>query len=156
MAGLKRPGRIRALVMHATKFFWKESSVVSMIATFNPATILEKSPRYAQSLQTNHAGIYGNNYWQALLSAATRFVKTMPEQVPTIKQAALADFPILVSVGDHDKLVTLDETTLLFHSLPKGELLVLPATHHPINSVRLDSFLPLIQDFLDRAVRPET
>ena len=156
LAGLKRPGCIRALVMHATKFFWDEASISAMVADLNPDTVLEKTPRFALALQKGHAAIYGHDYWRVLLSTAARFIKTMPEQGPTIEQAVEADFPILVSVGDSDQLVLLDEAIRLVRALPKGELLVLPATRHPFQSVRLDPFLPVLLDFLERACKPET
>jgi pimeloyl-ACP methyl ester carboxylesterase len=156
LAGLKRPERITALVMHATKFFWNEASISDMIASLNPDTILEKTPRYAQSLQNDHDAVYGHDYWRVLLGAAARFVKTMPNQGPTIEQAANANFPILVSVGDRDQMVPLDEAIQLIRSLPKGEMLVLPATDHPFQHVQLDVFLPVIMDFLERASKPET
>ena len=127
-----------------------------MVAGLNSDTILEKTPCYAQSLKKDHAAVYGHDYWQELLSVATRFIKTMPEQGPTIKQAIEVDFPILVSLGDSDQLITLDEAIRLFRALRKGELLVLPATRHPFQRVRLDSFLPVLLDFLKRANKTET
>ena len=151
MAGLKRPGRVKALVMHAVKFFWDEASIAAMVADLNPNTILEKIPKYAQQLQENHAAVYGLEYWITLLSTAADFVKTMPEQGPTIEQAAGADFPVLVSVGDHDQLISLEEVIRLAHALPQGELAVLPATPHPFQRVRIDSFLPILIDFLKRS-----
>lgn len=156
LAGLKRPGRIRALVMHATKFFWNEASISAMAADLNPDTIMEKNPRYARLLQKEHAAVYGHEYWQALLSTAGLFVRTMPEQGPTVEQAAKADFPVLVSVGDRDQLIPADEAILLFRSLPKGELLVLPATGHPLQHVRIAPFLAALTDFLERAFKLET
>jgi pimeloyl-ACP methyl ester carboxylesterase len=75
----------------------------------------------------------------------------MPGQGPTIEQAAGANFPVLVSVGDRDQLVSLVEAIRLARVLPKGELAVLPATPHPFQRVRVDSFLPLILDFLERS-----
>jgi pimeloyl-ACP methyl ester carboxylesterase len=156
MAGLKRPGHIQALVMHATKFFWDEISVSTMVANLDSHNILEKTPRYAQVLRRNHSSIYGDQYWQELLGIAARFVRTMPEQGPTLQQAAGADFPILVSVGDRDHLITLEEASRLVRALPKSELLVMPATRHPFQSVRLESFLPIVIDFLERSLKPNT
>ena len=156
LAGLKRPGRIRALVMHSTKFFWDEASVSAMVADLNPDNVLEKTPRYAQALQKDHAAIYGHDYWRVLLSNVARFIRTMPEQEPTIEQAGEADFPILVSVGDHDQLIPLEEAIRLARALSKGELLVLPATGHPLQRVQLDPFLPVILDFLERVFKSET
>jgi pimeloyl-ACP methyl ester carboxylesterase len=150
LAGLKYPGRIRALVMHATKFFWDETSITAMIADLNPDVIFEKIPRYAQALQKRHEYIYGPDYWKQLLEFAARFVKTMSEDAPRIGQAAKADFPVLVSVGDSDLLVKLEEAIKLVRAIPKSELLVIPATRHPFQFVREISFLPIVLDFLGR------
>jgi pimeloyl-ACP methyl ester carboxylesterase len=155
VAGLKRPGRIKALVMHAVKFFWNEASISSMVASLDPTTILEKTPKYAQELKENHAAIYGPGYWRTLLSTAAELIKTMPEQGPTIEQASGANFPVLVAVGDHDQLVSLEEAIRLVRVLPKGELAVLPATPHPWQRVRVDTFLPIILDFLERSDKQE-
>lgn len=152
IAGLKQPGRIQALVMHATKFFWDEASVSAMMTSLNAGNILAKNPRSAQSLQQNHTAVYGNNYWQDLVGIAARFVQTMPTRAPTLSQAAVANFPILVSAGDHDHLVTHEEAIRLFRALPHGELLILPATRHPFQSVPMDSFVPVVLNFLQRAL----
>lgn len=153
LAGLKRPGRIRALIMHSTKFFWNEASMSAMHTDLNPDTLMEKTPRYAQLLQREHAAIYGDKYWRELLDTAVRFINTMPEEGLTIGQATRANFPILVSIGDRDQMVPIDEAIQLVHSLPKGELFVIPATDHPFQHVRPDTFLPVIMDFLERALK---
>jgi pimeloyl-ACP methyl ester carboxylesterase len=155
-AGLKQPGHISALVMHGTKFFWDEASLSSMAASFDPETILKKSPRYAQSLQQNHSALYGNDYWKDLLKISVPFLRTMPEKAPNLKQASQADFPVMVSVGDRDQLITLEEAVRLFRSLPKGELLVLPSARHQLNSVQLEAFIPVVLNFFERALNPKT
>ena len=155
-AGLKRPGRIKALVMHAVKFFWDDAAIAAMVADLNPDTIIEKIPKYAQQLKENHTAVYGPEYWMTLLGTAADLVKTMPEQGPTVERAAGANFPVLVSVGDHDQLVSLEEVIRLARVLPQGELAVLPATPHPFQRVRIDTFLPILSDFLERSDKPET
>jgi pimeloyl-ACP methyl ester carboxylesterase len=152
LAGLKQPGRIQSLVMHATKFFWDEKSINTMLANLDPEAAMKRSPRYTESLRKNHAAVYGDDYWQTLLRTASAFIKTMPEEAPNIKQAAAAAFPVLVSVGDHDQLIPIEEAAALYRALPKGELMVLPATRHPFQTVRLDSFVPAVYDFLGRAL----
>ncbi len=156
VAGLKRPGRIKALIMHAVKYFWDEASISNMVASLNPVAILKEHPQYARALRESHGTVYGSEYWRTLLGMAANLIRTMPEQGPTIEQAAGADFPILVSVGDHDQLISLEEVIRLVRALPKGELAVLPATPHPFQRVRLDSFLPIILDFLERSNKQET
>jgi pimeloyl-ACP methyl ester carboxylesterase len=156
IAGLKQPGRITALIMHATKFFWDATSVSAMAASLNADNMRAKNPRSAQALQQNHAAVYGDKYWQELVGIAARFVQTMPAQAPTLPQAAAANFPILVSAGDHDHLVTLEEAVRLFRALPGGELLILPATRRPFQSVQSDAFLPVVFNFLQRSLKPNS
>jgi pimeloyl-ACP methyl ester carboxylesterase len=148
LAGIKYPGRIRALVMHATKFFWDAASISNMVADMQPEIILQKSPRYANNLQMIHRAIYGDNYWQTLLRAAARFVPAMPETAPNLDMAAGVEFPVLVSVGSHDKLVGLEEAVRLYRAFPKGELLVIPGVRHSIQRVAPATFIPVVDEFL--------
>jgi len=151
VAGLKRPNRIKALVMHAVKFFWDEASISAMVTNLDPAAILKEHPRYAEALRDSHGTVYGSEYWRTLLNAAADLIGTIREQGPTLEQAAGADFPVLVSVGDKDQLISLEEVIRLARALPKGELAVFPGTPHPFQRVRVDSFLPVIFDFLERS-----
>jgi pimeloyl-ACP methyl ester carboxylesterase len=156
VAGLKRPSRVKALAMHAVKFFWDEASISDMVAELNPDTIYEKHPRFAKALQEGHGDVYRPGYWQTLVVTASDLIRAIREQGPTIVQAAGAPFPVLVSVGDRDHLISLDEVIRLVRAFPQGELAVLPATPHPFTRVRADSFLPIVLDFLDRSNRRET
>jgi pimeloyl-ACP methyl ester carboxylesterase len=150
LAGLQQPGRVKALIMHATKFFWDGDAVESMAAGLNPAELESRYPCQAQNLQFYHCRVYGQDYWKTLMQTAAEFVRTMPQTAPAIEQAAQADFPILISVGSRDTLVTVPEALRLYQALPHSELLVLPFARHPINSINLDTFLPVIQQFLNR------
>ena len=147
MAGLKRKGSIRALVMHATKMFWDKSSIEAVISRFDPQTILAKVPRYAELLQHVH----GQDRWQILLSEAAAYMQTEAPLVSPLEEAICADFPVLVSVGDRDELVPIDEAARFCHGLPKGELLVMPSTRHAFDSVHEKIFVPAMLDFFKRA-----
>ena len=43
--------------------------------------------------------------------------------------------PVLLMLGDRDKMVPLDETVEVYKSLPKAQLAILPNTAHPIEMV---------------------
>jgi pimeloyl-ACP methyl ester carboxylesterase len=69
---------------------------------------------------------------------------------------------VLVDIEDglaalylHDAVAVavIDEGGRLVRSLPKGELLVIPAMDHLFQHVRPDAFLPVIMDFLERALK---
>jgi hypothetical protein len=50
-------------------------------------------------------------------------------------------------VGDRDELVILPEAFRLSRALPKGALIVLPNTHHPLQTVHLTPLLPMMLAF---------
>jgi pimeloyl-ACP methyl ester carboxylesterase len=60
------------------------------------------------------------------------------------KQKALTDadlaqieIPVLVSVGDRDPMVSLEETVVVSKQLQNGALLVLPHTVHPLEKISI-------------------
>jgi pimeloyl-ACP methyl ester carboxylesterase len=57
--------------------------------------------------------------------------------------------PVLVVVGDHEG-VPIEETTRIFHAIPKAELCILPGTGHATFQSRPDWLNPILLDFLDR------
>ena len=148
MAGLESPGRIRALVMHSSKIFWDKAAVDATLGKLDPDRIIAKVPRYAELLQR----IHGPERWRGLLAEAAAHLKTMLPEALTLEEARRADLPILVSTGDRDELVSVDEAVRFYRVLPRGELLVMPNTHHSFSSVRPEVFVPAMRDFFQRAV----
>lgn len=146
MAGIKYPGRVKALIMHATKIYWDESTIKSMIEKMDPDKILTEDPKFAEMLQKIHG-----ERWRNLLREAASFMKNKKPESLSEEYLRHADFPVLVSVGDRDNLIPLEEAVRFYRSLPKGELLIMPNTRHSIKSVREDIFVPLILDFFRRA-----
>ena len=50
----------------------------------------------------------------------------------------LIENEVLVSVGDRDSMVTIDETVDVYKKLKKGSLLVLPDTPHPVEKININ------------------
>ncbi len=50
-------------------------------------------------------------------------------------------------IGDKDNMVTLEESTEVYRSLPNAKLAVLPDTKHPMDKVRPNLLLSLMKDF---------
>lgn len=58
--------------------------------------------------------------------------------------------PILLLVGDKDKMVTIEETVNVYRQLSNAYLGVLPNTPHLIEQVNHESIVYEIKQFMDR------
>ncbi|MEM2272706.1 MAG: alpha/beta hydrolase [Candidatus Bathyarchaeia archaeon] len=148
MAGIRHPGRVKALVMHASKIYWDENAVRSIIDKMDPDRIVSEDPKFAETLQKLHG-----KRWRNLLKEAASFMQNKGSKTLSEEYIKRADFPVLVSVGDRDGLIPVEEAVRFYRSLPKGELLIMPSTGHNIRSVREDIFIPVVLDFFKRATQ---
>lgn len=54
MVGIQHPSRVKALVMHASKIYWDENTVQSMINKMDPDRILIEDPKFTEALKKLH------------------------------------------------------------------------------------------------------
>ena len=148
VAGIRYPGRVRALVMHASKIYWDENAIRSMVGKMDLDRILAEDPGVAEALQKLHG-----NRWRKLLKEAASFIQNKGGKTLSREDLEHANFPVLVSVGDRDDLIPVEEAVRFYRSLPKGELLIMPNTNHSIRSVREDIFVPAVLDFFKQATQ---
>ena len=68
---------------------------------------------------------------------------------PALPLTALAEIqqPVLISVGDKDNMVTLEETIAAYRSIKNGQLLVLPQTQHPFEKVNMERIAGEIKSY---------
>ncbi|MCI0396881.1 MAG: alpha/beta hydrolase [Chloroflexi bacterium] len=143
MLHLHQPRRVATLLMHATKFYWTKDAVTNMRKQLDPDTMSARVPAYANQLAQEHGG----SRWRMLVRQAADLVGYISEQGITEGMASRSQCPVLVSVGDRDELIPLQEAQRLSRVFPQGELLVLPGVRHPFPSVRLVPLLPMLQEF---------
>jgi predicted esterase len=75
----------------------------------------------------------------------------MPAEGLTETSLKLADFPVLVSVGDSDEMISRNEAEQLASALPIGTLRVLLNTRHPMPKVDTKVFLDIAMPFVTSA-----
>ena len=143
MMHLRHPKRITTLLMHATKFYWTAVSVAKMRQQLNPDTISEKVPNYANQLALEH----GASRWRPLVRQASDIVAFIVQNGLTEGMVGHAQCPVLISVGDRDELIPLQEALRLSRAAPNGALVVLPDVRHPFLTVNLIPLLPTMQAF---------
>lgn len=143
LLAINQPRRVATLLMHATKFYWTPDAAAKMRQQLDPEVMAEKVPTYANQLVQEHGG----RQWRVLVRQAAELTASLVEGGLAERDLKNAQCPVLVSVGDRDELVLLPEAFRLSRALPHGELLVLPNTKHPLQTVKLVPLLPMMQSF---------
>ncbi len=126
------PEIINKIITLATKFNWDETIAANETKMLNAAKIEEKLPDFAAALQKRHAP----NNWKTVLEKTAAMLIEMGKDNPLkAGDYPTIQHPVLLMLGDRDKMVTLDETVAVYKNLPKAQLAILPNTAHPIEMV---------------------
>lgn len=138
------PGIVERLFTLATKINWNPENAKKDASLLNPAIISEKVPKYAAALSAMH----GEN-WDLLMEKTAEMMRGLGNN-PTLKEGDFEgiEIPVLVSVGDKDNMVSLEETIGVYRKLPQAQLLVLPNTQHPIERVNAAGLARHIKNLL--------
>ena len=143
---LYRPRLVNTLLMHATKFYWTEQAAADMRRQLNPDHVAERAPAYANRLSAEH----GANRWRPLIRQAADLAGYLAQNPLSEAAAGRAQAPIIVSTGDRDELVPVQEAYRLSRAFENGSLLVLPGVHHPFKTLKLTPLLPVMETFHQR------
>lgn len=148
------PGLVRRLVISGANLKpGLPPEEVQKRAQWPKEMIAEKAKQMAEKLPPSFRPDYqkvspdGADHWWTLLAKSyllwlTPVVAT-PEELKTIR------IPVLVMAGDHD-FTSIEDTALIYRSLPAGQLAILPGTGHGTFSVRPELANLITREFLER------
>lgn len=138
------PERIEKVITLATKFHWDELTAQKEVRMLDADKIEAKIPAFATELKKRHAPVN----WKSVLNETSEMLLKMgkdnplkPNDYSTIKT------PILILLGDNDKMVTLEETIAVNELLPNSRLEILANTSHPLEQVDAEMLASYIRDF---------
>ena len=139
------PGKIGRIFTTATKFNWTYESSLKESKLLNPETIIGKIPAFAKELEQRHSP----QDWKVVLNKTAEMMINLGND-PELNSEDFEsiDNEILLSVGDRDNMVTIEETVDVYRKLKKGSLLVIPDTHHPIEKISVERLNFEIINFL--------
>jgi pimeloyl-ACP methyl ester carboxylesterase len=141
-----RPEKINKLVTLATKFAWDRVIAEKEIKMLNAERIEEKIPAFAAILRERH---HPQN-WKSVLERTADMLSAMGDDNPLkAEDYATINLPVLLMLGDRDKMVSLEETLTVYRKLPAAQLSILPNTPHPIEQVSVSRLAFEIQTFLE-------
>lgn len=139
---MQSPENINSIITLGTKFDWTEEQALKESKMLNPDVILEKVPKYAQLLESQHG-----KKWKELLPAIASLMVDLGKNPPLKNNLADINIPVQIMVGDQDNMVTIEESIGVYRSLPNAKLAVLPDTKHPMDKVRPSLLLDVMKDF---------
>jgi pimeloyl-ACP methyl ester carboxylesterase len=138
------PEKVEKLYTLATKLNWTIEGSIKEAAMLNPTKIKEKVPKYALALEQLH----GSN-WEILMKKTATMMLHLGEN-PAISESDYEEIkvPVLISVGDKDAMVSIEESVFAFRKIPNGMFYVMPNTIHPIEKVAVNQVAHQIKNFI--------
>jgi pimeloyl-ACP methyl ester carboxylesterase len=143
---LKHPNRVVGLWLHAVKFYWSGEEAETIASDLDLAVLEESKPEWLATLREMH----GAEKLEAMLPWLNKIISGLPDSGLTEMELEDLETPIMVSVGDRDQLIPVNEAVDLYRALRRGQLSIFPDTYHPISSLRDHVFLPVFKDFMNR------
>lgn len=139
------PHRIKKVVTLATKYSWDEAIAAREVRMLDPEKTAEKVPEFATSLRQLHHPVD----WKLVMVRTAEMMLAMGRDNPLKPlDYPLITHPVLLLLGDRDKMVSLEETLAVYKALPQAQLGILPATPHPIGAADCGLLSSLIIRFV--------
>lgn len=137
------PLRVGKIMTLATKFRWTPETAAQETRLLDADKIQEKVPQYAAALNQLHG-----DKWRDVLAATAEMMQHLGEAPPlTDERLQTIKNSVRISLGDRDKMVTLDETVHVYRQLSNAEFQVFPSTPHPINQVEMSMLAEAINAY---------
>lgn len=141
----QHPERIHKIFTLATKFLWTPAIAEQETKMLNADKIAEKIPAFAQALEKRHQP----NDWKKLLTKTAQLMTGLGNHTPLKDEDfEKMDVPVLISIGDKDNMVTLEETIHAYRKIKNSNFTVFPKTQHPIEKVNTEKLAREIEAFM--------
>ncbi len=143
----RKPQLFAGLITLATKFNWSPEIASKEVKMLSPSVIQDKVHAFAEVLDNRHKKIG----WETVCrDTASMMIDLGNEPLITEEVLQSISIPTVFSVGDEDKMVTIDETAWAQKNCPKSNLAVLPLTKHPIERLSQNTFTYLVKNLQEK------
>ncbi len=142
---IQYPHVVEKIMTLGTKFNWTKEAATQEIKMLNPVKIKEKVPAFAQHLEKIHQ----NNSWESVLNRTVRMMTNLGTKNKLEEKDLVKIFhPVLISLGEKDKMVTLEESKKSVDVLPQGIFKIIEDTPHPIEKIDAQKLAKIVFDFI--------
>lgn len=134
----------RKIVTLGTKFDWNPDSSEKEAAMLNADKIIEKVPLYAGFLEKLHG-----DKWRKVLERTAELMKDLGNKPELSKEKfEKISYKVLISVGEKDKMVSVDESRNVSSLIRNCGCAVLPFTTHTLEQVDVKLLESMLHYFL--------
>ncbi|WP_452598098.1 alpha/beta fold hydrolase [Pontimicrobium sp. MEBiC01747] len=140
----KKPELVSKIVTFGTKFNWTKETAEQEAKMLNPDKIEEKVPSFANSL----SNIHGFN-WKTVMSKTAQMMLGLGiNKILTEKILQSIKHKTLITIGDKDKMVSLEESQKSATLLPNGTLQIIENFPHQIEKIDIENLTKIITGFI--------
>ena len=134
---------ISMIFTYGTKFNWSETSVGRELPMMNPDYLQEKFPSFAEGLKAKH----GLERWKPLLRSTAHLIQHL-ERLDGLTREDLSEveIPVILMLGDQDRMVTTEETHLTRSWLAHGEVKIISHSKHDLDKTNLREIAKILED----------
>ena len=136
---------IRGIFTYGTKFNWSEKAVLKELPMLNPEHIQEKYQAFAKTLETKHG-----ERWKQLMRSTAHMMQHL-ERLDGLTREDMAeiDIPVVLILGDQDRMVTSEETHLTSSWLHRSQVKTISHSKHELERTNLREMAEVIESQLD-------
>ena len=139
------PQLMESIMTLGSKLHWDEAVAAKEVKMMQPDIIEQKLPAFATQLAQRHHP----QDWKTVMNKTAAMLAEMGRNNPL----QIADYkdincPVLLMLGDRDKMVTMNETVAAYRLLANPQLAILPNTPHPIEQVDVGFVSELLRKFM--------
>jgi len=144
---IQHPERVESIVTFGTKFNWNAATATKEVKMLDPKLIEERVPKFAEHLNRVHQ----ISDWKHVLSKTAKMMIDLGNK-PTLtdKELSKINHPVLISIGDQDNMVTIDESMNTATYLKNGDIHILEGFKHPIEKNDLVVLAKNIHHFIEK------
>lgn len=141
---VRYPGHFSSIVTLGTKLAWSPAFAEQEQRVLQAEFLLSRAPELADTLKQRHGA-----RWEQVLAHTANMMATLGQDPPLTKELLQqVEIPVVLGLGERDKMVSMEETAWAAEYLRFGRMEVLPGVRHPIEQVSLDVLIPWLRSAL--------
>lgn len=135
---------IQNIITYGTKFNWTAQAVARELPMMNPDHVQDKFPLFAETLATKHG-----DRWKQLLRSTAHMMQNLERLDGLTKEdMAEVDVPVVLVLGDQDRMVTSEETHLAATWLHGAQIKTVSHSKHELERSNLKEISEIIEEAL--------
>ena len=140
------PDSIGKIFTVGTKLNWNEVSAARETSMLDPEKMEKKIPAFVNMLQQLHS----QQDWKQVVRKTAGMMLDLGQHHLTGEDFKAIRNKVMITVGDNDNMVSVEESRHAAELLPNGSFGILHETAHPFEKINLEMLTPLVRAFFKK------